>query len=84
LRFCDPGGTLSRWRFHALFWALNFAVLRSRSRAFFLQRSVLSLFSRFFFLRAPALLFSFALASAKARKREKSAGAQLWQLFIKS
>jgi hypothetical protein len=34
LRFRAPGGTLSRWRFRALFWALNFALLRSRSRAF--------------------------------------------------
>jgi hypothetical protein len=49
-------------------------------RAFFLSRSALSLFFALFFLRAPALFFSFALASAKAQKREKSVGAQLCQV----
>jgi hypothetical protein len=48
---------------------------KARIHAFFLSRSPLSLFFALFFLRAPALFYSFALASAKARKREKSASA---------
>jgi hypothetical protein len=32
--FRAPGGTLSRWHFLALFWALNIALLRSRSYFF--------------------------------------------------
>jgi hypothetical protein len=46
LRFRALGRSSSRWRFRALFWALNFALLRSRFRA-----PALLNFSRFF--RAP-------------------------------
>jgi hypothetical protein len=48
---------------------------KARIRAFFLSRSALSLF--FALLRS---FFGFALASAKARKREKSASAHLCSL----
>jgi hypothetical protein len=44
---------------------------KARIRAFFLSRSALSLFFALFFLRAFALFFSFALASAKARKKRE-------------
>ncbi len=50
---------------------------KARIRAFFLSRSALLLFFALFFLRALAFFFTFALASAKAQKREKSAGTQL-------
>jgi hypothetical protein len=61
---------------------------KARIRAFFLSRSALLLFyalfsSRFrapFFFALSRSFFSFALASAKAQKREKSAGAHLWIL----
>ncbi len=51
LRFRAPGGTLSRWRFRALFWALNFALLRSRFRAPSFSRSYFHapIFSRSYF-----------------------------------
>ncbi len=45
---------------------------KEREFVLFLSRSALSLFSRFFFLRA------FALFWLRAREREKSAGAHLW------
>jgi hypothetical protein len=56
LRFCALGRSSSRWHFRALFWALNFALLRSRFRApahqnFLRFFFALLNFSRFF--RAP-------------------------------
>jgi hypothetical protein len=67
LRFRAPGGTLSRWRFRALFWALNFALLRSRFRAPSFSRSYFALLdfhARIFALldfraRTSTLLISF-------------------------
>jgi hypothetical protein len=47
---------------------------KARIRAFFLSRSALSLFSRFFSSRFRALFFA---SRSRARKREKSAGAHL-------
>ncbi len=54
---------------------------------FFFRARRFRFFSRFFFFALPRFLFSFALASAKARKHEKSVGAQLcrridkWPIF---
>jgi hypothetical protein len=49
---------------------------KSANSRFFLSRSALSLF-RAFFLRDPALFFSFALASAKARNRKSAKKARV-------
>jgi hypothetical protein len=44
---------------------------KAQIRAFFLSRSALSLFSRFFFFALSRSYFAFALASAKARKKRR-------------
>jgi hypothetical protein len=54
---------------------------KARIRAFFLSRSALSLFFALFFLRALALFFSFALASAKARKKRECPALQLGTIY---
>ncbi len=72
LRFRALWRSSSRWRFRALFWALNFALLRSRFRAPALldfSRSFFALldFSRFF---SRSLIFcarTFAIIDFRAR-----------------
>ncbi len=56
LRFRALGQSSSRWRFRALFWALNFALLRSRFHAPALldfSRSFFALLNFSHFFRAP-------------------------------
>ncbi len=60
LRACAFWRSSSRWRFRALFWALNFALLRSRFcvRAFALPRSLIFRAPRLFALFFALLDFS--------------------------
>ncbi len=68
LRFCALWRSSSRWRFRALFWALNFALLRSRFRApALLDFFALLDFSRF---SSRSLIFrarTFAIIDFRAR-----------------
>jgi hypothetical protein len=70
LRFRPPGEILSGWRFRALFWALNFALLRSRSRAFALLVFRARIFALLDFrARTFALLISFRATDFLSRSR---------------
>jgi hypothetical protein len=72
LRFRALGRSSSRWRFRALFWAFNFALLRSRFRAPALldfSRSFFALldFSRFFLRFSIFRARTFTLLDFRAR-----------------
>jgi hypothetical protein len=70
LRFRAPDGILSHWRFRTLFWALNFALLRSRSRAFALLVFCARIFALLDFrARTFALLISFRATDFLSRSR---------------